>query len=47
VLLRNFDRRLREETQLPVKIVDQPLAAVVVGAGKMLEDRALLKKLAA
>jgi rod shape-determining protein MreB and related proteins len=47
VLLRNFDRRLRQETQLRVKIVDQPLSAVVVGAGKMLEDRKLLKKLAA
>jgi rod shape-determining protein MreB len=47
VLLRNLDRRLKEETSLPVKIVDQPLAAVVLGAGKMLEDRALLKRLAA
>src|SRR5688572_16445073 len=47
VLLRNMDRRLRQETHLPVKIVDQPLAAVVVGAGKMLEDRKLLKRLAA
>ena len=47
VLLRNLDRRLREETQLPVKVVDQPLAAVVLGAGKMLEDRKLLKRLAA
>jgi rod shape-determining protein MreB len=47
VLLRNLDRRLREETQLPVKVVDQPLSAVVVGAGKMLEDKKLLKRLAA
>jgi len=47
VLLRNLDRRLRQETQLRVKIVDQPLSAVVVGAGKMLEDRKLLKRLAA
>ena len=47
VLLRNMDRRLRQETQLPVKIVDSPLSAVVVGAGKMLEDRKLLKRLAA
>jgi rod shape-determining protein MreB len=47
VLLRNLDRRLREEMQLPVKVVDSPLSAVVVGAGKMLEDRALLKRLAA
>jgi rod shape-determining protein MreB len=46
VLLRNLDRRLREETQLPVEIVEQPLSAVVVGAGKMLADKALLKKLA-
>jgi rod shape-determining protein MreB len=47
VLLRNLDRRLRQETQLPVKVVEQPLAAVVLGAGKMLEDRKLLKRLAA
>jgi rod shape-determining protein MreB len=47
VLLRNLDRRLRQETQLRVEIVDQPLSAVVLGAGKMLEDRTLLKKLAA
>jgi rod shape-determining protein MreB len=46
VLLRNLDRRLREETSLPIEIVEQPLSAVVVGAGKMLEDKALLKKLA-
>jgi rod shape-determining protein MreB len=47
VLLRNFDRRLREETQLPVTIVEEPLSAVVMGAGKMLDDKALLKRLAA
>jgi rod shape-determining protein MreB len=45
-LLRNLDRRIHQETQLPVKIVDQPLSAVVIGAGKMLSDRTLLKKLA-
>jgi rod shape-determining protein MreB len=47
VLLRNLDRRLHQETQLRVQIVEQPLSAVVVGAGKMLEDRKLLKRLAA
>ena len=47
VLLRNLDRRIREETALPVQIVEQPLAAVVIGAGKMLADKALLKRLAA
>jgi rod shape-determining protein MreB len=46
-LLRNFDRLIHQETQLPVHIVDQPLAAVVIGAGKMLDDKALLRKLAA
>ena len=46
VLLRNLDRRIREETSLPVQIVEQPLSAVVIGAGKMLADKALLKKLA-
>jgi rod shape-determining protein MreB len=44
-LLRNLDRRIREETQLPVQMVDDPLSCVVVGAGKMLGDDALLKKL--
>ena len=47
VLLRNFDSRLRQETQLRVMVVDHPLSAVVLGAGKMLEDRKLLKRLAA
>jgi len=46
VLLRNLDRRIRQDTSLPVQIVDQPLSAVVIGAGKMLADKALLKKLA-
>ncbi len=44
-LLRNLDRRIREETQLPVQMVDEPLSCVVVGAGKMLSDDVLLKKL--
>jgi hypothetical protein len=29
-----------------VQIVEQPLSAVVLGAGKMLGDKALLKRLA-
>ncbi len=43
-LLKNFDKRLREETQLPVFITDDPLTTVVMGAGKMLDDIELLKK---
>jgi rod shape-determining protein MreB and related proteins len=45
-LLRNLDRRIRQETQLPVQVVEDPLSSVVLGAGKMLSDETLLKKLA-
>jgi len=43
-LLKNLDKRLREETGLPVLIADDPLASVVLGAGRMLEDFDLLKR---
>ncbi len=43
-LLKNIDKRIREETKLPVFITDDPLATVVIGAGKMLDDLDLLKK---
>jgi rod shape-determining protein MreB len=36
-LLRGMDRRLKEETSLPVHLVDAPLECVVLGAGKCLE----------
>ena len=45
-LLRNLDKRLREETGLPVLIADDPLSSVVLGAGKMLDDFDLLKRVA-
>jgi len=44
-LLKNLDKRIREETQLPVFITDDPLTTVVLGAGKMLDDIDLLKKI--
>src|SRR5204862_6600964 len=44
-LLRNLDRWIQQETQLPVQIVEDPLSAVVVGAGIILSDDVLLKKL--
>ena len=44
-LLKNLDKRLREETQLPVFITEDPLTTVVLGAGKMLDDLDLLKKI--
>ncbi len=43
-LLKNLDKRLREETGLPVSIADDPLTSVVMGTGKMLHDFDLLRK---
>jgi rod shape-determining protein MreB len=45
-LLRNLDKRLRDETGLPVLVAENPLTSVVLGAGKMLTDLALLRKVA-
>ncbi len=44
-LLQNLDKRLREETGLPVSMADDPLASVVLGTGKMLNDFNLLRKI--
>ena len=35
-LLRGLDKRIAEETGLPVHIADDPLTAVVLGTGQML-----------
>lgn len=44
-LLKNIDKRIREETQLPVFVTENPLTTVVLGAGKMLDDLELLRKI--
>ncbi|MGB4704507.1 MAG: rod shape-determining protein [Candidatus Saccharicenans sp.] len=44
-LLKNLDKRIREETQLPVFITEDPLTSVVMGAGRLLDDLDLLKKI--
>ena len=44
-LLQNLDERLRYETGLPVQVAEDPLSAVVLGAGKMLSDFNLLRKI--
>jgi len=44
-LLKNLDTRIRRETGLPVSLADDPLTSVVVGAGKMLGDFGLLRRL--
>jgi rod shape-determining protein MreB len=46
-LLRNLAERLREETELPVQMTEDPLTSVVRGAGRLLSNIALLKKLSA
>jgi rod shape-determining protein MreB len=43
-LLRCLDQRLRDETGLPVVPAEDPLAAVVLGTGRLLEDMDLLRK---
>jgi rod shape-determining protein MreB len=44
-LLKNLDKRIREETGLSVFIADDPLCCVVTGAGKILTDFNLLRKI--
>jgi rod shape-determining protein MreB and related proteins len=43
-LLHNMDERLRTETGLPVQVAEDPLSSVVLGAGKILTDISLLRK---
>lgn len=45
-LLKNLDRRICEETGLPVSIAEDPLCSVALGAGKMLENFKLLRRVA-
>ena len=45
-LLRNLDKRIREETGLPVCIADDPLCSVVLGTAKLLNDFRLLRRIA-
>jgi rod shape-determining protein MreB len=44
--LRRLDEHLQKQTGLPVIKASEPLASVVLGAGKLLSDRALLSKVA-
>jgi rod shape-determining protein MreB and related proteins len=43
-LLKNLDKRIRKETGLPVSIAEDPLTSVVLGAGKILDDFPLLRR---
>jgi rod shape-determining protein MreB len=42
-LLRNFDRIISRETGLPVVLVDDPISAVVLGSGAVLDQLDVLK----
>jgi rod shape-determining protein MreB len=44
-LLKNLDLFLRSEIDLPVKIAEDPLSAVALGAGKALDNLAILRDL--
>jgi len=43
-LLKGLDRRLREETNLPINIAEDPLTCVVKGTGTVLEDMTQFSK---
>jgi rod shape-determining protein MreB len=45
-LLKNIDVMLRNAINLPITIVDDPLSTVVMGSGKLLDDRDLLREVA-
>ncbi len=43
-LLKGLDQLLREETSLPISVVDDPLSTVVLGSGKALDSLDILKE---
>jgi rod shape-determining protein MreB and related proteins len=45
-LLRGLDLLLRQETDLPITLADDPLSCVALGVGKVLDELNLLKKVA-
>jgi rod shape-determining protein MreB len=45
-LLKNIDVLLRNAVNLPITIIDDPLSTVVLGSGKLLDDRDLLREVA-
>ncbi len=45
-LLKNLDMRLADETKLPIKITEDPLSTVVLGAGKAMSNLKMLREVA-
>ncbi len=46
-LLRNLDKLIAHETGMPVHLAEDPLSCVALGTGRVLEDPAILRKIAA
>ncbi len=44
-LLKNLDKLLREETNLPITVAERPLETVALGSGKALDNLDLLKEI--
>ena len=44
-LLKNLDRRISDETGLPVFVAEDPLTSVVMGTGKLLTDFEMLRRI--
>ncbi len=43
-LLKNLDKLLKEESGLPITVTEDPLSAVVIGSGKILDNIEILKQ---
>jgi rod shape-determining protein MreB len=43
-LLKGLDSLLREETSLPITVVDDPLSTVALGSGKVLDNLDVLRE---
>ena len=43
-LLKNFDKRISEESGVPITVMEYPLNDVAIGAGRVADDTELLKK---
>ena len=44
-LLKGLDHRIKEDTDLPVFLAEDPLSSVAIGTGMMLEEMELLKRI--
>ncbi len=43
-LLKNLDKILSEESGVPITVIEDPLSSVAIGAGRVIENIKLLKK---